>query len=221
LTQHLGKRKVILMGGSWGSILGIHLIKARPDLFHAYVGIAQIVSYRESQAASYAKVVALARAAGDQNTVSALEALGSPPWANPRSSGILRRATRAYEAKASTPAPEAWWVSSREYDTPQMRAAYSGGEDFSYLQFVGLKGDGMFSKVDLPRLGMTFEIPVYIIPGSEDLVAIPDVAKRYFDGIVAPQKEFVLVPHAGHDPNLATIDAEYRIMSQRVRPLAQ
>ena len=221
LTQRLGKKKIVLMGGSWGSILGIHMVKSRPDLFHAYVGVAQIVSYRESQAASYTKVVALARAAGDQITVSALEALGSPPWTNPRNSGILRRATRAYEAKASTPAPESWWTRSREYDTPQMRADYLAGEDFSYLQFVGLKGDGMFSKVDLPGLGMAFEIPVFIIHGSEDLVATPDVAKRYFDGIKAPEKEFILVPHAGHDPNLAMIDAQYKIMTERIRPLAQ
>lgn len=144
-------------------------LKSRPDLFHAYVGIAQIVDYRENQAASYAKVVALARAAGDQRTVSTLEALGTPPWANPRNSGVLRRATREYEAKVSAPAPKSWWVPSLGYDSPQMRADYLEGEEFSYLQFVGLKGDGMFSKVDLPSLGM----------------------------------------------------AEYKVMRQRVRPLAQ
>ena len=221
LTRHLGKSKIILMGGSWGSILGVHMVKSRPELFHAYVGIAQIVSYRENQAASYEKVIASARTTKDSSTLSALEALGPPPWTDPRNSGILRRATRAYEGKVSAPAPESWWVPAPDYDTPQMRAAYLEGEDFSYLQFVGLKGDGMFSEVDLPRLGMVFDIPVFFIHGSEDLVAIPDVAKRYFDGITAPQQEFVLVPDAGHDPNPAMIDAEYRIMRQRVHSLAQ
>jgi len=221
LTRHLGKRKIILVGGSWGSILGVHMVKSRPDLFHSYVGVSQIVSYRENQAASYAKVLALARTAGDQRTGSALEALGPPPWENPRNPGILRRATRAYEAKASTPAPGPWWAPSTAYDTPQFRADYQEGEDFSYLQFVGLKGDGMFAGVDLPRLGMVFEIPVFIIQGSEDLVTTPEVTKRYFDGITAPAKEFVLVPRAGHDPNVAIVDAEFRILSQRVRPLAQ
>jgi pimeloyl-ACP methyl ester carboxylesterase len=221
LAQQLGKKKIILMGGSWGSILGVYMAKARPDLFYAYVGVSQIVSYRENQSASYSKVLAMARAAGDQRTVAALEALGPPPWENPRNSGILRRATRAYEAKTSGPAPESWWVRSPAYATPQMRADYLEGEDFSYLQFVGLKGDGMFSKVDLPRLGRVFEIPVFVVHGSEDLVAVPDVAKRYFDGISAPQMEFVLVPYAGHDPNAAIIAAQHRIMSQRVRPLTK
>jgi pimeloyl-ACP methyl ester carboxylesterase len=196
------------------------MTQSRPDLFYAYVGISQIVSYRENQSASYSKVIAMARAAGDQSTVSALEALGPPPWQNPRNSGILRRATRAYEARTSAPAPQSWWVRAPGYDTPQIRADYSDGEDFSYLQFVGLKGDGMFSRVDLAKLGRV-EIPTFVIHGSEDLVAIPDVAKRYLDGIAAPQMEFVLVPHSGHEPNLPMIEAEYTIMRERVRPLTR
>jgi hypothetical protein len=56
--------------------------------------------------------------------------------------------------------------------------------------------------------------------GPEDLVAMPILAKRYFDQIEAPQKEFVLVQHAGHELNLPMIEAQYRILSQRVRPLS-
>jgi len=221
LVRRLGKKRIILMGGSWGSILGVHMARSRPDLFHAYVGVSQIVGYRDNQFASYSKVMAMARAAGDRPTISALEALGPPPWENPRNSGVLRRATRAYEAKTSIPAPKSWWVRAPAYDSAQVRAEYLEGEDHSYLQFVGRKGDGMFSRVDLPGLGSAFEIPVFIIQGSEDLVAIPEVARRYFDGIAAPQKEFVLVPHAGHDPNVPLIEAQYRILSERVRPQAK
>src|SRR5579871_1755927 len=38
LRTHLHKDKVILLGHSSGSILGIHIVKQRPDLFYAYVG---------------------------------------------------------------------------------------------------------------------------------------------------------------------------------------
>lgn len=33
LTSHLQKKKIILVGGSWGSILGAHMVHARTDLF--------------------------------------------------------------------------------------------------------------------------------------------------------------------------------------------
>lgn len=221
LTSQLGKRKIILMGGSWGSILGIHMIKSRPDLFYAYIGTGQIVSYRENQNASYTKLIAAARAAGDQKTVSAIEALGPPPWTNPRNSGILRRATRIYEARTSAAAPKTWWTPAPEYATARMQEYFEQADDYSYLQFVGLKGDGMFSGVDLARLGMHFDIPVYFIEGSEDLVAVPEVAKRYFDALVAPDKEYVSVPQTGHDPNLAMVDAQYKILKEKIRITAK
>jgi len=219
LVQHLGKEKIILWGGSWSSIIGIHMVKSRPDLFHAYLGFMQMVNYRENLVASYTKVIELARAAGDQNTLSALEAIGPPPWENPRNFGILRRATRVYEGKTTDPKPD--WVKSSDYDTPQMQADYTEGEDYSYIQFVGLNGDGMFSIVDLPALGMIFEVPIFIIQGSEDLVTMPHIAEQYFDDISAPQKEFMLLPRAGHDINSAMIDAMFKVMMERVRPLTQ
>jgi pimeloyl-ACP methyl ester carboxylesterase len=217
LIRQLGQSKIILVGGSWGSILGIHMIKAKPALFHAYVGFSQFVSHRENQPASYTRVMAAARAAGDEKTLAALDALGSPPWKNPRSYGILRRATRAYEAATTDPAPTSWWVRAPEYDTPSDRDTYLEGEDFSYLQFVGLEGNGMLSEVDLPALGRTFAVPVFLAQGAEDLVTVPDVAKRFFDGIAAPEERFVLVPRAGHDPNEPLLDAVFELVSRYAR----
>ena len=221
LTQRLGKKKIILTGGSWGSVLGVQMVKARPDLFYAFVGVSQVVHYRDNLTASYTKLMGLARAKNDQVSIATLESIGPPPWVNPRSFGKLRRITRPYEAATSTPAPSSWWIPAAEYNTPQRLAEYEGGEDFSFLQFAGLKGDGMFSRVDLPALGSDFGIPVFLIHGSQDLVATPEVAKRYFDSIKAPIKEFLTVPDAGHDPNVALVDAHFRILRQRVLPLTQ
>ncbi len=44
LTRYLEKRRVILVGHSWGSILGLHMLNAQPELFSAYVGTGQFVS---------------------------------------------------------------------------------------------------------------------------------------------------------------------------------
>ena len=41
IERHLNKPKVILLGWSWGSIIGIEMARARPDLFVAYVGTGQ------------------------------------------------------------------------------------------------------------------------------------------------------------------------------------
>ncbi len=84
LAQNLNKKKIIIMGCSWGSMLGIYMAHSRPDLFYAYLGCAQLVNTRKEDSASYARVLELARAAGDQSAVSALTAIGPPPWSSLR-----------------------------------------------------------------------------------------------------------------------------------------
>jgi pimeloyl-ACP methyl ester carboxylesterase len=46
-------RKLVLVGHSWGAILGLHVIRLRPELFHAFVGTGQPVSVTEILESSY------------------------------------------------------------------------------------------------------------------------------------------------------------------------
>jgi pimeloyl-ACP methyl ester carboxylesterase len=215
LAAGLGKRRIILVGSSWGSVLGAHMAIRRPDLFHAYVGVSQLVRYRDNQAATYRRLLALARQAEDSATLSRLEALGPPPWTDPRNFGILRRATRVYEGRSAVAGPSSWWVREPPYAHPAVAAEYEAGEEYSYLQFVGRAGDGMLSQVDLPALGTRFGVPVFVAIGSEDLVTDPGVARRWFDMLQAPEKQFILVPRTGHDPNEPLMEAVYNLLRER------
>lgn len=219
VAKHLGKKKVILMGGSWGSVLGVNMVQRRPELFHAYVGTAQMVGQRPNLAAFYAKTLAQADAAGDTKTVSALTALGAPPWLNPRAFGIVRRASRPLEAARTTAPPANWWRPAPAYATPQALAEAEEGEEYSWLQFVGLKNNGMLATIDLPALGTRFSLPVFLIQGTEDLLTPLSVTQPYFDSIQAPAKALVLVPLAGHDPNEAMVAAQLRMLKDRVLPV--
>jgi pimeloyl-ACP methyl ester carboxylesterase len=218
-AARLNQRKVILVGGSWGSALGVHMVKARSELFHAYMGTGQMVHYTENELSTYEQLLGLARVAKDAQTVATLETLGEPPWTNPRAFGIVRKATRVYEAKTTTPPPKSWWAPSALYATPEAELDYEAGEEYSFLQFVGFKGNGMLSTIDLYKLGTKFDVPVFLLQGTEDLVTTPAVAKRYFDSIVAPAKEFILLPNTGHDPNEIMLDTQLRTLTSLVVPL--
>ncbi|MDN2676278.1 alpha/beta hydrolase [Janthinobacterium sp. SUN033] len=219
IGQHLGQRKVILMGSSWGSILGVHMAKAQPELFHAYIGTAQVVNARANETGMYREVLALAQAAGDTATVEKLTALGAPPWRDPRNFGILRRFDRKYEGLATDAPPKHWWQPAPFYATPQALADAEAADDYSYIQFIGLHGDGMFAKVDLPAMGTRFDLPVFFIMGEADLLTSPAIARSYFDSITAPAKDFTVVKRAGHDPNQAVHDAQWTVLRDKVAPL--
>lgn len=215
VAKRFSKQKVILMGGSWGSVLGVYMAKSNPEMFCAYISSSQVVN-RSGERASYDATLALAHATNDADSVAMLESLGPPPWANPRNLSMLRRVARKYEGLRTEPAPKAWWLYSPEYTTAKAEADYTAGEDYSWLQFVGMKGDGIDSKIDLYKLGPKFDVPFYMVQGQEDLWTMPEPSKRYFDFIQAPRKEFVLVPRAGHDPNQPMVDAKYSLLKERI-----
>lgn len=233
LTRHLSKRRIILTGGSWGSILGIHMVHARPDLFYAYVGQAQIVNWQKGLSVSYARVLQMAEAANDKDTVAALKSIGSPPWNTVFPQWrIYKKAQQAYQVKIAI-APNAAAQISAAYSGPAERKQYSEAEDFSMFHFWGgrqpttkedaaaLPLSGPLTTIDLPGLGTDFKTPIYIVQGQADLTAPPELAKTYFDSIDAPNKGFFLVPGAGHEPSPAVMDITHKILLEQVRPLAK
>ncbi len=72
--RRLRKRKVILVGQSWGSILGLLAVKRRPDLFYAYVGTGFEVSWLLSTQARESWARSEAQRTGDRATLNALDA---------------------------------------------------------------------------------------------------------------------------------------------------
>jgi pimeloyl-ACP methyl ester carboxylesterase len=221
LTNHLHKTKIIIMGGSWGSILGIHMAHVRPDLFYAYVGLAQMVNERKNNSASYARVLELARVAGDRQAITELENIGSMPWDSDQIPKwhVYRKWELAYQAKRITaPAPQE--KISPEYDSPEERTQRVAADDFSGAHFFGMTLSGPLEDVDLPALGTNFAIPIFIIQGQEDLTAVPELAKAYFDSIKAPRKQFYLVAGTGHEPSAPQLDLTLKVLTEQVRPLA-
>jgi pimeloyl-ACP methyl ester carboxylesterase len=214
-AKRFGKRQVILMGGSWSSVLGVHMVKTDPAMFCGYISSSQLVN-EFRQRGSYDATLARARAASDADSIAKLDAIGPPPWTNPRNAGILRRVIVKYERLVTTPAPKSWWATSPEYATAKAEADYAAGEDYSWLQFVGLHGDGIASTIDLYQLGPKFAVPFYMVQGAEDLLTMPESSKRYFDFIEAPRKQFVLVPAAGHDPNPPMVEAQYKLLREQL-----
>jgi pimeloyl-ACP methyl ester carboxylesterase len=135
LVQHLHQRKIVLFGGSWGSILGVYMVKRRPDLFYAYVGTAQVVnSTQQALAKKYSDFLATARAASDQKAISEVGALGPPPWNSLDKFFVFVKWIGAYEGKASTPFNMAL---ANEYASEQERKDWAAAMTMSVKHFFG------------------------------------------------------------------------------------
>jgi pimeloyl-ACP methyl ester carboxylesterase len=217
LTEHLGQPKVTIFATSWGSVLGVHMAHARPDLFHAYIGHSQLVEWDANLSATYQRLLERANATHDQTSVATLTELGPPPWSRIANWPRFRRVYSPYQ-RAATTAPAAPVALSTEYASEQEQAQYSEAEDFSFEHLWGLTLTGPLTQVDLPALGTTFEIPVFFVQGEQDLWTAPQLARSYFDAIQAPEKQFYLVEGAGHELSQSGMNQIYEILEQRVRP---
>ena len=217
-AKRLGQDKVILLGQSWGSILGVHLAKARPDLIRAYVGQSQFVNWNTNLAASYAQVMNLARAANDRETVEGLTQLGPPPWDRVRAWPQFRRRQMLYQRKLAAEGPLALQMDPA-YAGAEEQAQNEAAEEFSFLHFWGMQLDGPLTRVDLPALGTKFDVPIFIVHGEHDLVATTGLAREYVAGIEAPEKAFVIAPGAGHETSATLMKVTHELMLTRVRSL--
>jgi pimeloyl-ACP methyl ester carboxylesterase len=69
LRKSLRKDKIILVGHSWGSILGVFMVKARPELFYAFVGTGQVADPATTCAVAYDKLLKKAEALGEERAI--------------------------------------------------------------------------------------------------------------------------------------------------------
>jgi pimeloyl-ACP methyl ester carboxylesterase len=71
------------------------------------------------------------------------------------------------------------------------------GADFSMIHlFPVLKKDDLFAS------SVKFEVPFYIVQGAYDYQVSQVLAKKYFDVLEAPKKEFFLFDNSAHSPNM-------------------
>lgn len=209
IRKRLHKDKLILSGSSWGSVIAIKMVALEPEKFHFYVGLSQLVNYQSNMQKSYELVLAQATKLKDEQAIATLKDIGPPPWTNPRSFGQLRRIIRDYENRVIDAQPQL--NIAKGYDSESSRAAYFAGEDFSFVKFVGLEGDGMAQEIALDKQHTEFKAPIYLIQGTEDLLTVPEITTRYFEKISAPKKKLIEVERAGHDPNLRMLEKQLEV----------
>lgn len=220
LRQHLHKDRVILLGWSWGSILGVEMAKERPDLFYAYVGTGQIVNVRKNYAFGYARLLDEARARGDRRAIGDLEAIGPPPYDSIRKLGVHTRQALAYEAGAPSTLDTLGAILVAPGYTLRDFRDWVTGFNASQYHFFGGTMSGPLMDVDLPALGTDFAIPIFVFQGAGDGIAPAELAKEYVDSITAPRKQFIAIAGAGHVAMMARSDEFLRLLDQWVRPLA-
>jgi len=216
VRKRLRKDRVGLLGHSFGSLVGVHMVQERPDLFSVYVGTGQVTSLEKQIEFAYPRLIERARETGNKLAEDQLVHAGPPPYP---AEGFAKWVEISW-ANQLDPMPK------RSLPTPGALWAFATG---ALLESGGLPAGAQFSQEtmwdemlgdDLPARGLPFAVPVVMIQGSEDLVTATALAKDYFDRIEAPSKDFVLLDGAGHLGPIVEPERFLQALLAHVRPLA-
>ena len=72
LCQRFGGEKIYLMGHSGGAFIGLQAAAEAPELYHAYIGVAQMVNQRASEKEAYDYMLQAFEKQGDRGTANKL-----------------------------------------------------------------------------------------------------------------------------------------------------
>jgi pimeloyl-ACP methyl ester carboxylesterase len=196
--ERFGKDKVIIMGHSYGTILGSVYAQAHPEKVAAYIGVAQVVSIEEADIYSYQDALQKAIEAGDDTTeiVAAYEKfLSSQSLVDMMA---LRSLVVSYHP--ATVADKSTWMA--------LTSPYCGINDIGWLfkqlgdlsEFFALN-EQLFDYTmafDAYDRSLSYEVPVYFISGTCDWVCPVDSVEKYADAITAPDVKVELIEGCGH-----------------------
>jgi pimeloyl-ACP methyl ester carboxylesterase len=213
LRRHLGKDKIVLVGHSFGSILGVLMARARPDLFYAYVGTGQVADETRNYPVAYEALLAKARADGNERAVADLRRVGPPPWASGEGYGVERRWANAFEGADGFLA-----------GTLGLALVAPGGSVQDINDSVDgqmLSGERLVPQARSMRpqdLGLDFAIPMLVFQGGLDFTTPTALARQYLEAMRAPSKAFVQLD-GGHFAVFLHADEFLQQLVARVLPL--
>ncbi|HEY1891467.1 MAG TPA: alpha/beta fold hydrolase [Steroidobacteraceae bacterium] len=197
LRARFHKKKIFLMGHSWGTVLGVELAQRHPDWFYAYIGVGQVVNVRNGERAGYRYALQQAEAHHNADGVRELKALAPYPGKTltVQQIGVRSKWEMYYGGLAWSRRDFSWdantWMLSPDYSDADLNAI-GDGSLFSLQHLLG-----QLLAVNLDDV-TNFGCPVIEFVGAHDYTTPTSVVVDWFKRLHAPSKRLVVFADSGH-----------------------
>lgn len=213
-TYH--KRRIIVLGHSWGTLVAVDMVKRRPDLIAAYVGTGQASSWAATVQFQFDRLLARAQADHDTKTIKMLEGVGK---LDPRNAKQYFGFTRNYIAVMAL--SDQTWLKGLRTATPASLGISQ--EDYRKLiDGMEFSGEHLWadqSAANLLKTAPQINTAVFVIQGRDDFITPTPLAMDYFKHVKAPVKEMILID-GGHFAFMTHGAQFLDALVNKVRPVA-
>lgn len=187
--------KLILLGFSWGSIIGAEYAKLHPEHIAAYVGVGQLVNYYEGFEVVCEEMLKLAK---DEKTIAQIKEMQKQIANRPAMTKEWMKKVQKfvglstkYIAKDGKAFPVKAFIQSPFLNFVEKKAML--------MNDIGLyKGTFETLMAYDFRENMSFSVPVVFISGDEDTSCPVSLLQECYAGINAPKKELFVMNMATH-----------------------
>lgn len=222
LLNRFGKEKIYLMGHSGGTFLGVHVIDKAPELYEAYIGIAQMSDQMLSEKLAYDYILNRYREKNNKKMIEYFEKIRFNDQNKIPMEYLKIRDDAMHELGIGT------MRNMRNVITGLFLPSLYFSEytlTEKYYLWVGKSKFGIsqnwtaMSRTNLIETNYDFKIPVYFFHGIYDYTCSYELAKKYFNKINAPVKGFYTFDQSAHCPLFEEPEKMNRILVNDVMKL--
>ena len=203
LCLSLHKKKIFLVGGSWGTELGTLVCQKYPDRVAGYIGYGQVVNGIENENVSYAYVLEKAKEAGCKEDIEELEKIGPPVDGQykPCFEGLMaqRRLLKKYGGHSTKGGSYFTGTVLPILTSPELSLRDKIGTANGYKLCLSHMWPTIVHYDFIKDCG-PFQMPYYIFQGRKDNNTPSSLVQAYYDSIVAPDKDLVWFERSAHGP---------------------
>jgi len=188
LLKKFNKKKLYLVGESWGTVPGFKMAQKHPELLNAYIAFSPVVNQSKSEQILLDKLKLNAKEKGNDEAEKELATV-KIPYGNYEQLNYAKK----------------WML---DYDGHPLPAEHSTAYN-DYIKDWSATWLPMWNVVlsqnlfvDLPKI----KCPVYFFLGAKDLQTNFNIAKDYYNILNAPKKKLFTFENAGH--SVLTEEAE-------------
>jgi proline iminopeptidase len=195
----LDKRKIFVLGHSYGSYLGLQLAARHPDWLHAYIGISQVADMPESEHRGWEFAMDAARRDANSEAVRELQSIAPYPAPLGRPSPIqdtyVERKWMTYYGGAMAYRK----TNHAESDLSYLSPDYTDNEILHIWDGNAFATPYLLPSLLAERNTVTqLRVPLIVFEGRLDKNVNASVSAEWFARVTAPQKHLVWFEHSAH-----------------------
>ncbi len=206
LRDRFGKDKIYLMAHSGGTPIAIQAAAKAPQLYHAYVGIAQVTNQTESEKIAYQYIVEKYTELGSKPALKELgkfSIINSDSFLLPFFKSMVRDKSMHELGIGTMRIMKSvfWGVfipvwTCRAYTIKEKINIWTS--KFTFIKKA--KFNYQLFNMDIPALITSLDIPVYFFSGKYDLTVNATLSEAYLKKLQAPVKGFYIFENSAHSP---------------------